>query len=40
MIQKETQVRLIGYGAMLIESFVAVMALIAASIVDPGSTTR
>ena len=30
MIQKESQVRLIGYGAMLMESFVAVMALIAA----------
>jgi carbon starvation protein len=36
MIQKETQVRMIGYGAMLMESFVAVMALIAASIIDPG----
>ncbi|MGH3765944.1 MAG: carbon starvation CstA family protein [Pseudonocardiaceae bacterium] len=36
MIQKESQVRMIGYGAMLMESFVAVMALIAASIIDPG----
>ncbi len=36
MIQKESQVRMIGYGAMLIESFVAIMALIAASILDPG----
>ena len=36
MIQKETQVRFIGYGAMLMESFVAVMAIIAASILDPG----
>jgi carbon starvation protein len=36
MIQKESQVRLIGYGAMLMESFVAVMALIAACILDPG----
>jgi carbon starvation protein len=36
MIQKESQVRLIGYGAMLAESFVAVMALIAASVIDPG----
>ena len=36
MIEKETQVRFIGYGAMLMESFVAVMALIAASIIDPG----
>ncbi|GAA2471846.1 carbon starvation CstA family protein [Streptomyces thermolineatus] len=36
MIQKETQVRMIGYGAMLMESFVAIMALVAASIIDPG----
>ncbi|GAA1314679.1 carbon starvation protein A [Pseudonocardia xinjiangensis] len=36
LIQKESQVRLIGYGAMLMESFVAIMALIAASILDPG----
>ncbi|MFJ6047884.1 carbon starvation CstA family protein [Streptomyces sp. NPDC092307] len=36
MIQKETQVRMIGYGAMLTESFVAVMAIIAACIIEPG----
>jgi carbon starvation protein len=36
MIQKEGQVRLIGYGGMLTESFVAVMALIAACVIDPG----
>ncbi|MGW6011667.1 carbon starvation CstA family protein [Streptomyces sp. NPDC055210] len=36
MIQKETQVRMIGYGSMLMESSVAVMALIAASVIDPG----
>src|SRR6201991_4499933 len=36
LIQKESQVRFIGYGAMLMESFVAVMAIIAASIIDPG----
>jgi carbon starvation protein len=36
MIQKERQVRLIGYGGMLTESFVAIMALIAACIIDPG----
>ncbi|MER5446036.1 carbon starvation CstA family protein [Streptomyces sp. NPDC002764] len=36
MIQKETQVRVIGYGSMLMESSVAVMALVAASIIDPG----
>ncbi|HET6548766.1 MAG TPA: carbon starvation CstA family protein, partial [Solirubrobacter sp.] len=36
LIEKETQVRFIGYGAMLMESFVAVMAMVAASIIDPG----
>ncbi|MEU5865306.1 carbon starvation CstA family protein [Nonomuraea sp. NPDC047529] len=36
MIQKESQVRLIGYGAMLMESFVAIMALIAACALEPG----
>jgi carbon starvation protein len=36
LIQKESQVRIIGYGAMLTESFVAVMAMIAACILDPG----
>jgi carbon starvation protein len=36
LIQKESQVRMIGYGAMLMESFVAVMALIAAAVLDPG----
>ena len=36
LIQKESQVRLIGYGAMLMESFVAIMAIIAATTLDPG----
>ncbi|RCG22710.1 carbon starvation protein A [Streptomyces reniochalinae] len=36
MIQKETQVKMIGYGSMLMESFVAVMAMVAACIIDPG----
>src|SRR5215203_3261421 len=36
LIQKESQVRIIGYGAMLMESFVAVMAMIAATTLDPG----
>ncbi|WP_328993272.1 carbon starvation CstA family protein [Kribbella sp. NBC_01245] len=36
MIEKESQVRTIGYGGMLAESFVAVSAIIAASIIDPG----
>ncbi|MBC9711213.1 carbon starvation protein A [Streptomyces sp. TRM66268-LWL] len=36
MIQKETQVRLVGYGSMLTESFVAIMAVICACILEPG----
>ncbi|WP_206306087.1 carbon starvation CstA family protein [Streptomyces sp. RFCAC02] len=36
MIQKETHVRPIGYGAMLMESSVAVMAITAACVLDPG----
>ncbi|CUU58953.1 carbon starvation protein [Parafrankia irregularis] len=36
MIQKESQIRLVGYGAMLVESFVALMALIAAAALTPG----
>ena len=36
MLAKETEARMIGYGGMLMESFVAMMALIAASIIDPG----
>lgn len=36
MIQKETQIRMIGYGSMLMESSVAVMAMVAACIIDPG----
>ncbi|WP_175488536.1 carbon starvation CstA family protein [Streptomyces qinglanensis] len=36
MIQKETQIRMIGYGSMLMESFVAIMAMVAAGIIDPG----
>ncbi|KMS71879.1 carbon starvation protein CstA [Streptomyces viridochromogenes] len=36
LIEKESQVRLIGYGSMLTESFVAVMALIAACVLEPG----
>ncbi|MER6158019.1 carbon starvation CstA family protein [Streptomyces sp. NPDC001868] len=36
LIQKESQVRMIGYGSMLTESFVAVMALIAACVLEPG----
>ena len=36
MLENETQARFIGYGGMLAESFVAVMALAAASVIDPG----
>ncbi|HYI70442.1 MAG TPA: carbon starvation CstA family protein [Skermanella sp.] len=36
MIENEDQVRLIGYGSMLMESFVAIMALIAACVLEPG----
>jgi carbon starvation protein len=36
MIADETQTRFIGYGAMLMESFVAVMALVAACVLEPG----
>jgi carbon starvation protein len=36
MVAKESQVRMIGYGGMLMESFVAISALIAACVIDPG----
>lgn len=36
LIEQENHTRFIGYGAMLVESFVAIMALICASIIDPG----
>lgn len=36
MIQNETDARFIGYGAMLMESFVAIMALVAAAALEPG----
>ncbi|MGN0065500.1 MAG: carbon starvation CstA family protein, partial [Nocardioides sp.] len=36
MVEKESQVPMIGYGGMLMESFVAISALIAASVIDPG----
>ncbi|KLT73512.1 carbon starvation protein A [Neisseria arctica] len=36
MLENETHVRMIGYGGMLMESFVAIMALAAASVLDPG----
>ncbi|AKE40908.1 carbon starvation protein, predicted membrane protein [Corynebacterium kutscheri] len=36
MVEKERQTRFIGYGGMLMESFVAIMALVAAITVDRG----
>jgi carbon starvation protein len=36
MIRRETQARMIGYGSMLMESFVGVMAMIAACVLSPG----
>jgi carbon starvation protein len=36
MIQREYHARFIGYGAMLLESFVGVMAMVAASAMPPG----
>jgi len=36
MVRREEDARLIGYGGMLMESFVAVMALCAAAVLDPG----
>jgi carbon starvation protein len=36
MLEDESQARFIGYGAMLMESFVAIMAMVAASVIEPG----
>jgi len=36
LIRRETETRLVGYGGMLAESLVAVMAMIAASVLQPG----
>ncbi|HEV7367257.1 MAG TPA: carbon starvation CstA family protein [Gemmatimonadales bacterium] len=36
MLTRESDARLIGYGGMLMESFVAIMALCAAALLDPG----
>src|SRR5216117_529294 len=36
MISRETDARVIGYGGMIMESFVGVMAMIAACTLDPG----
>ena len=36
MLTREGDMRFIGYGAMLVESFVGIMALVAASVLEPG----
>jgi carbon starvation protein len=36
LIDKESDARFVGYGAMLMESFVGIMALMAAVVMDPG----
>ena len=36
LISNERDIRMIGYGAMLLESFVAIMAMIAATVLEPG----
>src|SRR5690606_4545625 len=36
LLANERDARYIGYGGMLMESFVAIMAMVAASIIDPG----
>jgi len=36
LLENERDIRTIGYGAMLLESFVAIMAMIAATVLEPG----
>jgi len=36
LLANERDIRMIGYGGMLLESFVAIMALIAATVLEPG----
>lgn len=36
LLASETHARYIGYGGMLMESFVAIMAMVAASVIEPG----
>ena len=36
LVNNEKDIRVIGYGGMLMESFVAIMAMICATILDPG----
>ncbi len=36
LLSNERDIQIIGYGCMLLESFVAIMAMIAATVLDPG----
>ena len=36
LVDNEVDIRMIGYGGMLMESFVAIMAMICATVLDPG----
>lgn len=36
LLANERDIRMIGYGGMVLESFVAIMAMIAAAVLDPG----
>ncbi|SHF17383.1 carbon starvation protein [Lampropedia hyalina DSM 16112] len=36
LLEREHHARYIGYGGMLMESFVAIMAMVAASVIEPG----
>ena len=36
LLSNERDIRMIGYGGMMLESFVAVMAMMAATVLDPG----
>ena len=36
LLDNEKNARMIGYGGMLMESFVAIMAMVTASVIDPG----
>ena len=37
LLNRETDARFIGYGAMLMESFVAIMALVSVAVMEPGT---
>jgi carbon starvation protein len=37
LLDRESDARMIGYGAMLMESFVAIMALLSAAVMEPGT---